>query len=277
MKRRSFIKLGLSTGVSASIYNINVFGLNLSDNIKIAHLADLHIGEGDSQINSNYLRTAINDINSKSVDATIICGDLLHMMAIKYTSEFKSILSELNSPYYYVPGNHDVGMIPSINTLNQYRKLFGEDYFKFEIKEWLFIGVNSQLWQGGPSSEQKKQSDWLLESLTFGNKNNKRIIVFGHMPLFLNNFNENFSVNNNVSLNMRSDLCSLFKEKNVIAYLHGHLHRHNSLLYNGIQLVSTRTVGNRPLGVKKNRGFKIWNMVENSSTQYGYVTYSDDQ
>lgn len=275
MNRRSFIKHSISIGVSVAVLKSNLFALKNNSIIKIAHLADLHIGGDASKLNRNYLRDAIDDINSKQVDATIICGDLLHMMKFKFAPELKSILSKLNSPYYYVPGNHDVGMIPSQKTLNQYRVLLGCDYFKFEIKNWLFVGINSQLLQGGPKREQEKQLEWLSNSLDYGHGNSKGIIVFGHMPIFINNINEKFSVNNNISLKMRELLFSLFKEKRVAAYFHGHLHRQNFLRHEGIKLASSRTIGNRPLGIDKKSGFGVWSLTRSPiSTVYEDVSYS---
>lgn len=44
-------------------------------------------------------------------------------------ADFKNIMTKLNIPYYYVPGNHDIGMVPNDATLAFYRSTMDEDYY----------------------------------------------------------------------------------------------------------------------------------------------------
>ncbi len=78
-------------------------------------------------------------INDRRPDAVILSGDIGENP--QAWDEAKSILKKLKSPLYYVPGNHDVHS----NDVDRYRKVFGKDYYDFEIKNVKFVVIDSQL------------------------------------------------------------------------------------------------------------------------------------
>jgi len=50
-------------------------------------------------------------------------------------------LKKLKSPLYYAPGNHDVHSAD----VERYRRVFGKDYYQFDVKGVTFVVLDSQL------------------------------------------------------------------------------------------------------------------------------------
>lgn len=72
----------------------------------------------------------------------------------------------------------------------RYRDNYGQDYFSFWCGGVLFLVLNSQYFKDYSKVEQfaKEQDTWLTEKL---NKyKGQRIIVFQHIPWFLNKVDE---------------------------------------------------------------------------------------
>jgi hypothetical protein len=62
-----------------------------------------------------------------------------------------------------VCGNHDIGNTPTTETIEQYTKEFGSDYFSFWIGGCKFISVNSQFYQDDSATVDlhAKMDEWL--------------------------------------------------------------------------------------------------------------------
>lgn len=69
-------------------------------------LSDLHIDVQQSQP-SERLTTCIKKINTLSPDLVLLTGDLVDRGDEPSTLLLKTLLQDLNSPYYLIPGNHD--------------------------------------------------------------------------------------------------------------------------------------------------------------------------
>ena len=85
---------------------------------------------------------AIKYANEYKPDFVVICGDMVNEAdSDDQRKELFRITSQLNKdiPIYWVAGNHDVGNTPTPETLNSYRKLFGEDNYSFQIENYYFI------------------------------------------------------------------------------------------------------------------------------------------
>ena len=74
----------------------------------------------------------------------IVCGDLVNDFPGEkhrenQESDFKNVFKDLHSniPLICVCGNHDIGNIPTKETVESYRSSFGPDYFSF------WVGGNS--------------------------------------------------------------------------------------------------------------------------------------
>lgn len=199
---------------------------------------------------------AVAQINRLKPDFVVITGDFVHDPDDEnQISEFKRITGKIDSgiPVYMIPGNHDVGLVPTHESLKRYRTNYGADRFSFNHKGSRFIGINTSLIKAELLKLEAKQAKWLQKALKKG-KNAEQIIVFGHYPFFIESFDEPERYSNMKS-EYRAKYFSLFKENKVNAIFSGHLHNNAQAEYKGIRLIITSAVG-KPLGNAPS-GFRI--------------------
>ena len=78
----------------------------------------------------------------------LVLGDLVNREGDeRQIAEYLRIMGKLDPsiPVYQVPGNHDIGNKPTAGSLQRYRERFGPDYFSFEIRDVVCLGLNSSL------------------------------------------------------------------------------------------------------------------------------------
>jgi len=107
--------------------------------VTVAQISDTHIGEQHSPHAMDNLRTAVEMINQRHPDAVILSGDIGE--GPDNWDKAKSVLKGLKAPLYYAPGNHDV----HTGDVDRYRKAFGKDYYRFQVKNVTFLVIDSQL------------------------------------------------------------------------------------------------------------------------------------
>ena len=191
---------------------------------------------------------AIKYANEYKPDFVVICGDMVNEAdSDDQRKELFRITSQLNKdiPIYWVAGNHDVGNTPTPETLNSYRKLFGEDNYSFQIENYYFITINSSICSD-PSlipGEWDSLIGFLENELEkASNMDATHKIVFLHHPLFLETPDEpdNYFV---IPFPRRQEIISLLHRNKASAVFSGHLHRNNYRNLKGIEYVSTGPVG----------------------------------
>lgn len=159
--------------------------------IMIAQLSDTHLGEKHSPQAADHLRKAVEMINARHPDAVILSGDIGE--SAENREKVKTILKGLTAPVYYVPGNHD---IVDTNSLERYRKQFGPDYYRFQVKNVEVLALDSELLGNyekfGPDAlpplpremetESQKMLAWLDDQAEA--TKGKVTIAVQHIPLF---------------------------------------------------------------------------------------------
>lgn len=108
--------------------------------VTIAHLSDIHLGLDSHPDSEKHLEQAINMLQRDHVDAVIVTGDIGDKYEESWTKAHQ-MLATLKTPVYYVPGNHD----DTAATVERYSKVFGHDYYTFDVKGVHFIALDSQL------------------------------------------------------------------------------------------------------------------------------------
>jgi hypothetical protein len=95
-------------------------------------------------------------------------------------------------PVLYVCGNHDIGDNPTIETLSEYRRHFGADYYGFWFGGVRCIVINSCLMMKPDAipSVTEAQDIWLEEELEQAKLCAQQVLIFSHHPWFLNSFDE---------------------------------------------------------------------------------------
>ncbi|MCF7955980.1 MAG: metallophosphoesterase [Phycisphaerae bacterium] len=231
-------------------------------------VCDTQLGFTGYQRDIESFRQAVRQINDLNPDFVVICGDLVNKDDDKSFSDFKQIKKNLKMPCYCVPGNHDVGNIPTSESIDRYRKIIGEDRFVVDHKGAAFVFVNTQIWKVVLQGESEKQDAWLKERLKGASEKGQQIFVVGHYPLFCRNADEAEGYSN-VPLAKRVELLGLFEQYNVDAVLHGHTHKLTLNNYKDMQLVggetTSRNFDKRPLG------FRVWYVDDKTPPKHKFV------
>lgn len=199
-------------------------------------------------------KTAINAVNRMNPKPKffIVCGDLVNAFPgtelnkpqiTDFKDVFKGIKSEV--PLICVCGNHDVGDVPTNQSIAEYNKEFGDDYFVFWHSAVMFIVLNSQFYENRELVQDlaEKQDKWLDDMLEDAKSGNyKHIVIFQHIPWFLNDpFEEKeyFNVENELRLKMLDK----FYSAGVRAIFCGHFHRNAGGFYKDLEHVTTSAIG----------------------------------
>jgi len=230
------------------------------DHIEFVQLCDPQLGMGGYEHDKQTFTQAVKQINAMDADFAVICGDLVNHASDSSFADFNAIRDRLKMPCYLVPGNHDIGYVPSDSSLAVYREIFGRDYYTIRHRDVSFVFVNTQLWKTRTGIESVVHDDWLrstLESVETAD----RVIVAGHYPLYIEDPAEEEAYFN-LPGDIRTELLDLFSSNGVIAYLSGHKHETVINTYKGIQLVTgestSRQFDERPLG------FRHWTIYPDS-------------
>ena len=239
-----------------------------TESFTFIQVCDTQLGFSDYENDKDSFRQAARQINELNPDFVVICGDLVNTANDKSFSDFKEIKRSFQMPCYCVPGNHDIGNKPTLESLEYYRKTIGKDYFVIEHKGTTFIFVNTQLWKEPVLSESEKQDIWLKERLKIASKKGCQVFIVGHYPLFCKEADEPDEYMN-LPLEKRRELLALFEQYNVAAVLGGHAHTLILNHYKNIQMVNAETTSKnfdkRPLG------FRVWSVEDTLPPKHDFV------
>jgi 3',5'-cyclic AMP phosphodiesterase CpdA len=222
-------------------------------------MCDPQIGFTDYAAELARFRRAVEQINQLRPDFVVICGDLVESASRKSFADFNAVKAGLRVPCYCAPGNRDLGEAPSLRSLRFYRESIGRDYYSFEHEGCAFIIVNTQLWKAYVGEESEKQEAWLKQTLAAAARKGRRIFVVGHIPLFAHAAEEP-NGHDNLPLEKRRELLSLFERYGVQVVLAGHTHRTLVRDFHGLQMVTGETTSLNfdfhPFG------FRLWHIGE---------------
>ncbi len=140
-----------------------------SAQVTIAQISDSHIGLARAPEGSDNLRKVVQMVNQRNPDIVVVTGDIGERESA--WEEARSILKGLKAKVYYIPGNHDV----HAEGPGKYRSVFGDDYYKIQVKNVTIYAIDSQLlgnWDdfnartmpeapGNVQAEAQKMLDWL--------------------------------------------------------------------------------------------------------------------
>jgi 3',5'-cyclic AMP phosphodiesterase CpdA len=162
------------------------------DQVTIVQISDTHLGDKHAPHAAENLLQAVRMINDLHPDVVILSGDIGENP--QEWDEARSILKKLRAPLYYVPGNHDVHS----NDVDHYRRIFGDDYYEFQVKFVRFVVIDSQLLGNydvfGAKSpaplprETEDESERMLsrlDGLPPASRNSKQVVIgVQHIPVF---------------------------------------------------------------------------------------------
>lgn len=186
---------------------------------------------------------SVRYINQIKPSFVVITGDLVHnRMDTSQINTFKRITSSIRNsiPVYLIPGNHDEGMKPTKAGLDSFLQKFTSDHFEFTFKKVQFIGINSCLINAG-IQQDTIQLDWLKACLEKIPKTMRKVL-FTHQPFFNGKVDED-NTYDNIAKPSRLEYLDLLKKNGVVAVFSGHYHKNAETYYQGIDLVTSSSVG----------------------------------
>ncbi len=163
--------------IFTALFLFFVFSPYMHAQVTIVQISDTHIGLARAPQAAENLRRVVDMVNQRHPDAVIVSGDIGERPSA--WEEAKEILKGIRGKVYYIPGNHDV----QSDGPAKYRSVFGDDYYKFQVKYVTVYALDSQLlgnWdnfeahQEPPMSQVTRQEgDKMLDWLAGQEKNGR--------------------------------------------------------------------------------------------------------
>jgi predicted phosphodiesterase len=150
--------------------------------VQFAIIADLWGGN-----RPGVFEDAVDKLNLLQPQFVISVGDLIdgktHDASLidKQWNEFNAKVRSLSMPFFYVPGNHDIG---NADMEKEWMKRFGRPYYYFIYKNVLFLSVNTQ--DGGVSAIDQQQIDYFKKAIA-DNPQVRWTFLFMHRPVWFTN------------------------------------------------------------------------------------------
>ncbi|XP_048188381.1 serine/threonine-protein phosphatase CPPED1 isoform X2 [Perognathus longimembris pacificus] len=194
---------------------------------------------------------AINKLRPKP-KFFVLCGDLIHAMPgtpwrKQQTEDLQRVLGMVDQeiPLVLVSGNHDVGNVPTAETVEEFRQTWGDDYFSFWAGGVLFLVLNSQFLHDASQCPALKlaQDRWLEQQLAVARQRQcQHAIVFQHIPLFLHSIDEDDDYFN-LTKAVRKELADKLIRAGIKAVFSGHYHRNAGGTYQNLDMVVSSAIG----------------------------------
>ena len=201
--------------------------------------------KGFEQETANF-EFAVATANRLKPAFVVVTGDLVNAADdAAQIAEFKRVAGKLDSNIrvFLMPGNHDVGNEPTKESLAKYRQQFGPDYYTFRVGDITGIALNSNL-ERDPHNvpeEAAKMEAWFRTELAKAQRD-KHVIVFQHIPFFLNNPNEEDRYEN-IPRETRQRYLKMLHEYGVKQVFAGHYHSTSEARDGDLEMITTGPVG----------------------------------
>ena len=176
---------------------------------------------------------AVQRINMLQPEFVVSVGDLIEGYTIKEEvmakqwKEFTGYIDQLQMPFFYVPGNHDL----TNKELNaDWTKRFGRKYYHFVYKNTLFLCVNSE--DNMASNVSAEQTEYFEKALA-ENKDVKWTMVFLHKPMW---------TDKDLEKNGWAAFEKTLEGRKYTVFC-GHVHRYQKFVRNGMNYYQLATTG----------------------------------
>jgi 3',5'-cyclic AMP phosphodiesterase CpdA len=208
---------------------------------RILQVSDTHLSRSHPLFQFNF-EVTLREIEALQPDLVVYTGDLAlngpdNPDDVQFAHEQ---IARTACPYFALPGNHDVGLVPfgghsdqlvTEDRLAAFLTAFGSDRFVTDMGDWRLVGLNSQLIGSGLRAEEE-QMNWLAEALACDSK----VAVFMHYPAFLHTAQDEDVGHYAIASEPRRQLLAAFAAAgNVQLVGSGHLHQSRSMLHDGIR------------------------------------------
>src|SRR5262245_37210446 len=176
---------------------------------------------------------AVEQINLLQPEFVLSVGDLIEGYTtdrdkvMDQWKEFQGFAANLQMPFFYVPGNHDVTN-PAMEKV--WDQKFGRRYYHFVYKNVLFLILNSDD-PAGSSSMSEPQVAWAKQVLA-DNADVRWTVVAFHKPIWTGN----------IERNRWGQVEKALAGRNYTVFV-GHVHRYVKFVRNGMNYYQLATTG----------------------------------
>jgi serine/threonine-protein phosphatase CPPED1 len=201
----------------------------------------------------------VANVNRLKPAFLVVTGDLTNKTGdADQIAEYKRIDKTLDKSIHLhnVPGNHDVTNDPTPQTLAAYRKNYGPDYYSFREGPVYGIVLDSSLFKAPAlvKEDAAKQEQWLEAELAKAKASNATVVIFQHIPFFLEKPDEPDQYFN-IPLETRARILALLHRNGVHYVFAGHYHRNAAGRDGDLEMITTGPAG-MPIGPDPS-GFRI--------------------
>lgn len=149
---------------------------NLKNDLNLAVISDLHIGEF---LQKDFLEFVVKKLNSTKHDAVLIVGDLIDISAIELKNNLEP-LKEIKKPIFFVSGNHEY--YHGIDEILKILKNYNFTILQNECVEFMglnLLGVNDKI-----AERFSKEKPNLNKALKKANPDLAKILL-AHQPKYV--------------------------------------------------------------------------------------------
>jgi 3',5'-cyclic AMP phosphodiesterase CpdA len=261
----------------------------MSASLRFAHISDTHIRPdaiGRSQVFIDHLA----EIQAGDYHFVVHTGDLMDEPSAWAARAFHAIISQLQIPIYFVPGNHDVDN-PRLGEIQapwwarlavdssleaQFRGWFGPTWHTFTCQGVHLAAFDSQIINSG-LPEEKAQWKWLEETLAdIASRQPEHLFLFTHLPLFIHHpyerldptdFSNPYLV---IAPPGRDRLLRLIRQYGVDAVFSGHIHAPWQRSHTWPEGVTTQFISTGSSGVPSAMAIEHFNLPLSPDQGLGY-------
>lgn len=175
---------------------------------------------------------AVKQINLLQPEFVMSVGDLIEGYTKDQDTisnewdEFNGYLKDLEMPFFYVPGNHD---LTNPDLVKAWNGRYGKRYYHFIYKDVLFICMNSE----DPVSTISDEQVAYFEKVLADNPNVRWTLGFVHKPLW---------VATNIKQNNWAAIEKALQGRKYTIFC-GHTHRYQKYIRNGMNYYNLATTG----------------------------------
>ena len=222
------------------------------------------------------LQQCVTHLNTMNLAYTVHLGDFIDKDWESF-DDVGPVYNSLKMPNYHVLGNHDFSVADTLKHKVSERMGLPSPYYDFDVKGWRFIVLNgndvsfhaypknskkyktseayysknkieSPKWNGALG---KKQLKWLKHVLENASKNEEKVVLYCHFPVYPENVHNLWNAKEVIEL--------LENYPSVKAYINGHNHTGNYGQKKGIHYLTMK------------------GMVDTEQTSYGTINVYDDR
>lgn len=189
-----------------------------------------------NEIEIGYMRDDfVKNFVSTNYKFAILLGDISFDNKDIYTP-INEVLSKMNMPLYFVPGNHDMDYSAEDDSksLESFRKVYGPEYYSFEYGDVHYIILDDIDWKGLNTETKKKeyvggiskkQLAWLENDLAITDPD-KIVVISMHIPI--NSIGGDYPAN---KMYTKDEFFKIIEKREKVFLTIGHTHTQEHKFY----------------------------------------------